>query len=163
MNIAELLAEQYARNLGMLKASISDFSEEEMFFRPCPAANHAAWQIGHLIVAEANMVNAAAPGRGGKIPPEFVVAFSKDMASSDERSRFPSKDALLACLDTVRAASICWAKDLSEADIGAPGPENMRAFIPTKGSLSLIILEHLAMHLGQLQVIRRCLGKAHLM
>ena len=37
----------------MLQFTLGDFSDADMLARPAPSANHAAWQLGHLIAAEA--------------------------------------------------------------------------------------------------------------
>jgi hypothetical protein len=163
MKISEFFAESLAGNAGLLKMTLADFTDAELLVRPCEGANHVAWQFGHLIVAEASMVEAAAAGKGGKVPEKYRSIFSKENASSNDLSLFPTKSDLLATFDTVRAASIEWAKGLKEEDLDKPGPEKMRSFIPTIGALARILLEHTALHIGQFQVTRRKLGKPHTM
>jgi hypothetical protein len=163
MKISEFFAESLAGNAGLLKMTLADFTDSELLIRPCEGANHVAWQLGHLIVAEASMIEAASTGKGGKVPDKYKSIFSKENSSSDDPSQFPTKSELLATFDTVRAASIEWAKGLQESDLPKPGPEKMRAFIPTIGSLARILLEHTALHIGQFQVTRRRLGKPHTM
>ena len=66
MNTIQLLADVLNRNLEMLKATIADFSDADMLARPVPSANHAAWQLGHLINSESNMLKGvAAAGLSG--------------------------------------------------------------------------------------------------
>lgn len=163
MKFTDVLASFYQMNLGILKMTIADFSEAEMFTRPCPGANHAMWQLGHLICAEASMVNGVTPGAVQAIPAGFEEKFSKDRATLDDPKEFPTKDELLAVVESVRCASVSWVKTLEEHDLVKPGPEKMRNFIPTIGIMVNLIPDHLAMHVGQLQVIRRKLGKPHVM
>ena len=40
----------------------ADLSDADLLVRPAPSANHIAWQLGHLIASERNLVEAAAPG-----------------------------------------------------------------------------------------------------
>jgi len=163
MTLSDLLVSTLIQNLGMLSMTVADFSEADMFVRPCPAANHATWMIGHLLVAEANIVDDIAPEKGAKISPALSAMFSKEMATIDDPKQFPAKSELLAHLNEVRQATITWAKEITEADLGKPGPAAMTAFIPTLGAALFILPGHLAMHVGQLQVIRRVLGKPIIM
>lgn len=163
VKISEFFAESLAGNAGLLKMTLGDFTDAELLVRPCEGANHIAWQLGHLIVAEASMVEAVAPGKGGQVPENYKAIFSKENASSNDSSLFPKKAELLATFDLVRSASIEWAKGLQAEDLPKPGPERMRAFIPTVGALARILLEHTAIHVGQFQVTRRKLNKPHTM
>ena len=56
MSVAiSMLAKNLAGNFEMLKNHLSDFTDADMMVRPVPHANHAAWQVGHLLFFE-NMV-----------------------------------------------------------------------------------------------------------
>src|SRR5271170_7679494 len=55
MTQMELSADVLTRNLEMLRMTLADFSDADMLVRPCPGANHAAWQLGHLTAAETRM------------------------------------------------------------------------------------------------------------
>ena len=145
-------------NLEMLKKSLADFSDADMLVRAVPTANHTAWQLGHLISSEAQAlgaVGAAAP----ELPVGFVQRFNAETAKVDDPAAFPRKEELLKLLALQRKATIAWVKSLADADMDKPGPEPMRQMIPTLGALALLNPLHLAMHLGQIQVIRRKLGK----
>jgi hypothetical protein len=66
---------------------------------------------------------------------------------------------LLELFAKTRNGTIAWAKTLSAADLDRPSPEQMQRFVPTIGHLVVMIPVHVAMHVGQFQVIRRKLGK----
>jgi len=159
MTPIEVMVGSMAQSQKMLKDHIADFSEADMLTRPTPAANHAAWQLGHLILAEAGMVNACTPGAVPAPPAGFAEKFTKETAKSDDPKAFASKAELLAAFDKGRTASIAWAKSLTPADLEKLGPEKMREFIPTVGHLLSLLPVHDAMHMGQVQVIRRKLGR----
>ena len=159
MGLLETAVDSLARNKGFLTSTVADFSDAEMLKRPCPGGNHAAWQIGHLIGAEARMVNAASPGAAPMPPASFTDKFKKDTASIDDASFFPSKNELLETFGKQRDATIAWASKLSEADLAKPMPEPINRFAPTVGHLILGMPVHVAMHVGQFQAIRRALGK----
>jgi hypothetical protein len=158
MTIQEHLAAALEQNLGMLKMSLSDFSDADLLVRPLPSANHTAWQLGHLICSECRM-NMAAGAKMPALPPGFEAKFTKETAKVDDPAAFPKKSDLLAIYDQQRKGTITWVKGLSEKDLDAPAPERMRAFVPTVAALTMLGPSHLAMHLGQMQVIRRKLGK----
>lgn len=143
----------------LIKNTLADFSDADLLVRPCPGANHAAWQLGHLIMAESGLLAGAGYTALPALPPGFAEKFSKQTAGVDDPAAFPKKDELLALFDTLRGATVAWAKSLQAADCTKPMPENIRGFCPTVGRLALLLPDHTAMHLGQFQVIRRKLGK----
>jgi uncharacterized damage-inducible protein DinB len=143
----------------MLKMTIADFSDADMLARPTPLANHAAWQVGHLVVAERNLVNAFQPGAVLELPAAFTAKFTKETSKVNDPAAFPKKAELIDALNNTRQATIAWAKGLSEADLDKPGPEKMKSFAPTIGHLLAMTPAHTMMHVGQFQVIRRALGK----
>ncbi len=159
MNLPDLLADSLTRNGEMLKGTLADFSDADMLKRPCPGANHAAWQLGHLISAETSMVNGAKPGAMPELPAGFKEKFSKETAKIDEPAAFPNKSELVALFEKTRAASAKWASGLTPADMEQPAPERMQRMAPTVGHMVLLMPTHTAMHMGQFQVIRRALGK----
>ena len=66
MTEIQLLTDLLRRDIEMVKATLADFSDADLLARPCPGANHAAWQLGHLIGAESRMMNAV---QEGVVPP----------------------------------------------------------------------------------------------
>jgi hypothetical protein len=159
MTTTDLFADALARNGEMLKMTLADFSDADMLKRPTPAANHAAWQLGHLINAETGMVSAAKPGAMPELPAGFKEKFTKETAKIDDPAAFPKKAELLALFEKARGASVKWARDLTPAEMDQPTPERMQRFAPTVGHVALAMPSHTAMHIGQFQVIRRALGK----
>jgi hypothetical protein len=154
----DLVAEVLRRNLEMMKMTLADFSDAEMMTRPCPGANHPAWQVGHLVASESRML-AAVGGPAALVPESFLAKFTKETCARDDAGFFPKKSESLDQLAKVREATIKWAIGLKEADLAKPTPEPMRQFVPTVGHLALMLPVHVAMHMGQIQVARRKLGK----
>jgi len=154
----ELGADLLQRNADMLKSTLADFSDADMFVRPVPKANHAAWQLGHVIASERGML-AACGAKMPELPAGWAERFSKETSAIDDPSRFASKADLLAMFDKVRAGTIAFAKSATPADLAKPGPESMRSFMPTVGHVLEMVPGHVLMHMGQCQVIRRKLGK----
>lgn len=158
MTSIELLADTCARSVEMLKTTLADFSEQELFQRPVPSANNAAWQLGHLIVSESHLVNAVKPGTI-ELPAGFEQRFGSETVKSDDPKALASKADLLALLTKVRQQSVAWIRTLKEADLAQPAPEKLRQWFPTVGHIVILLGQHVAMHMGQIQVLRRKLGK----
>lgn len=158
MNALEHIAKSLEGNLGMLDMTLGDFSDADMLVRPTAGANHAAWQLGHLIAGE-NGLMAACGAKMPALPEGFAAKFTKETAGCDDPARFPKKAELIALFKAQRAATAAWVRGLSEADLDKPAPERMRAFVPTLGQMTLFPSGHFLMHLGQFQVIRRKLGR----
>ena len=159
MTQIELAADVLQRNLELLKTTLADFSDTELLVRPAPSANHAAWQLGHLATSESNLLNAVRPGAVTPVPPAFAEKFNKQTAAIDDPSFFPKKAQLLDTLLNLRTATVAWVKTLTPVDLDQPMPEKYRARIATVGHLLAMLPSHVAMHVGQFQVIRRKLGK----
>jgi hypothetical protein len=154
----DLLADLLQRNIGMLNMHLSDFSEAEMFARPVPGANHAAWQLGHLASAEAGMINSVFPN-AIPLPDGWKEKFTPETSKIDDPAKFASKEQLLATMSAVRAATLKWVQTLTPADRAKAIEGRMKDFVPTVDHMANMLAVHAAMHIGQFQVIRRKLGK----
>jgi DinB superfamily len=149
-------------NLTFLKDTLKDFNDADLFVRPCPGANHAAWQLGHLINAETHMVGAIDPKGAIALPVGFSELFAKDTTKNDEPDKFgnfATKEQLLSLFEKARNATIAWANTLSASDLDKSTPEKFRSWMPTCADLLVVLPSHVTMHIGQFQVIRRKLGK----
>ncbi|HWB54575.1 MAG TPA: DinB family protein [Tepidisphaeraceae bacterium] len=155
----EMAAEQLQGNLGVVKMTLADFTDADMLTRPCPGANHTAWQLGHLISAETRLINGEMPGAMPELPAGFAEKFNKSTAAIDDPAAFPKKADLLALFEKTRNASIQWAKGLTDEDLNRPVQGPYKTIAPTIHHLAALIPSHTTMHMGQMQVIRRKLGK----
>ncbi len=145
--------------LTVLKGYFGDLTDAELMKRPGPGCNHLAWQLGHLISSEAGLLNQICPGAAPELPAGFAEQHSKETISSDDASKFCTKQQYTDLLDKVRTASKVALGQLPEADLDKPGPEKMRDFCPTVGSFFSLIATHPMMHAGQFVPVRRALGK----
>jgi hypothetical protein len=159
MNTNELIAAAIEGDPKTLGFHLGDFSDQDMLTRPAPGANHPAWQIGHLIVAETNAVNSVKPGAMPELPAGFADRFKKDTARNDNPADFPKKGELIALFEKARRGTVAWVRGMSAQDLAAPTPEKIRGWAPTAGILPIALSGHLMMHVGQVQVLRRKLGK----
>jgi uncharacterized damage-inducible protein DinB len=158
MNWNELHADTLKRNGEMLKMTLADLSDADLLQRPVPGANSANWQLGHLIVSESFFVKVCS-GAAPELPAGFADRYTKETQGVSDPSQLAKKDELLRLFDRVRGAMIEFARNIKPEQLDQPGPEPIRAFCPTVGHAILLAANHVAMHLGQIQVLRRKLGK----
>src|SRR5262245_21459258 len=58
-------------NAKLVKNYLSDLTDDDFFIRPDPNANHTAWQLGHLIAAEAQFFVPKAGAKPTDLPAGF--------------------------------------------------------------------------------------------
>lgn len=138
---------------------LNDLKDEELFVRPVPGCNHIAWQLGHIISGENQMMGAIAPGKMPALPPGFVEKYTKTTATSDDPKAFHTKAEYLRLAAEQRAGTLAILAGLSDADLDQPSPEKMRSYAPKVVNLVNLQGLHWLMHAGQWAVVRRKLGK----
>jgi hypothetical protein len=144
----------------MLEWYVSDLSDADLLVRPVPAANHIAWQLGHLIGAEPFLVRTELPDAAfPELPAGFSEQHTKDTCANDSPAAFRTKAEYLDLLKKMRAATVATLDTLSDADLDRPCTGRMAKFCPTLASLLLLVSNHTTMHAGQFTVVRRKLGK----
>lgn len=143
-----------AEMIGM--AYLQDLSDAELMKRPHPSCNHLNWQVGHLIVAENQMISGIAADKMPALPEGFAAKYSKETANSDDASDFASKDELFDAYKTQRAATVQVLESLSAEDLDKPTGVD---YAPTVGSMLAMQANHWLMHCGQWVVVRRETGK----
>lgn len=163
MNAKDAIRSSANLSTTVLKAYISDLDDADLMRRPGKGCNHLAWQLGHLISSEVQLLNCVAPGKGTELPPGFADAHSTASASSDDPAGFHVKQTYVGLFDKVRAASLAALDAYAQSDLNKPAPEDFRDFCPTMGDMFTLIATHPMMHAGQFVVVRRQLGKPILM
>lgn len=156
MNDRDYVVDIYQQQGQLLASHLADFSEADVLVRPTENANHAAWQLGHCIVAFAGLINMAMPGAFQPEPQDFVDRHMGKGAKLNDG--FAPKAELLAKFNDANERAIQWMLGLSDADKARP-IEKLKGFAPTVGHLVYVLPNHTGMHIGQIQVIRRKLGK----
>ena len=159
MTHTELMSDVLTRDREILKMTVADFSEEDMLARPVAGANHAAWQIGHLVASAVHLVGAVAPDVIPAPLAKFGEKFSGKTANVDDAGFYPGKAELLEAFAQAYGAAANWVRTLTLEDLSRPTPGRIADFAPTVGHIALMLGGHIMMHVGQMQVIRRRLGK----
>src|SRR5262245_59434635 len=72
MNAKDAIKFALESNQNMIGMYLSDLSDADLLVRPTAGANHIAWQLGHLIIAEVNFFLPKVPGaKPAALPPGF--------------------------------------------------------------------------------------------
>ncbi len=160
MNGCAAIQQALTGSLGVLKMFVADLDDADLLVRPVPGANHIAWQLGHLILAEGVLVREELPEVQYPAPPAgFAERHAPGTGGNEEKTGWPTKAEYLQLLDKARATTIAAVGKLSDADLDRPTKGRMAAFAPTLGNLLLLVSNHTLMHAGQFSVTRRKLGK----
>lgn len=146
----------------VVRGYLSDLTDADLLVRAVPGINHVAWQLGHLIASENQMIDAVCPGFMPALPAGFGEKHSKATSGSDNPADFLTKAEYLALLDEQRRGTLAALATQTDADFDKASPESMQGYAPTVGSVFSLIGSHWMMHAGQWAVLRRKLGRAPL-
>ncbi|UCF34043.1 MAG: DinB family protein [Phycisphaerales bacterium] len=142
----------------VLMAYLGDLGDKDLMVRAVPGANHLAWQLGHMIASEHQMLTEAGFTMPA-LPNGFAESYTKEAATSDDSAKFHKKEQYLTWLAEQRAATLAALDALSDADLDKQAPESMREYAPTIGVMFNIVGIHVCMHAAQFVAVRRKLGK----
>ena len=142
----------------VLTAYLSDLNDADLMIRPVPEANHIAWQLGHLVASEHQMMTDAGYNMPD-LPNGFAESYTPETSTSDDAAKFHKKDQYLAWIAQQRTGTRAALEAMPEADLDKPSPEPMREYAPTIGVAFNLVGIHLMMHAAQFVVVRRKLGK----
>jgi hypothetical protein len=143
----------------LVESYLGDLSDANLLVRPVPGANHMAWQLGHLISANCQMMEAIAPGSMPELPAGFAERYTSKTAALDDPAAFDKKDDYARLLKAQHAAVLAALDRLSEADLDRPVPPgSLEVFKTVGGVLHAVCVLHPLMHAGQWAVVRRLLG-----
>jgi hypothetical protein len=149
LRLGDFLVQQY----------LGDITAAEMLVRPVPGANHAAWQLGHLILSEHRLVEAAKKGSMPALPEGFAERHTTETAALNDPAAFYSKDEYLKIGKQVRAGTLAVLDSLSDADVDKAAPAKLPPMIQCVGDCFVLIGGHWSTHAGQWVVLRRKLGR----
>ncbi len=158
MTPKEVIENTIATSHMILTTYLSDLGNADLLVRSVPGANHIAWQLGHLVSSEHQMMTEAGFDMPA-LPDRFAESHTKETAASDDPAQFHGKDEYLSALEAQRGATLSALEGLPEDALDQAGPEAMRDYAPTIAALFNMIGVHELMHAGQFVAVRRKLGK----
>lgn len=140
-------------------AYLGDLNDADLLVRPVPGINHIAWQLGHLIAAEHDMLEAVRPHSMPELPAGFREKHSKKTAASDDPKAFCTKAQYLEQFKKQRAGTLALLEKMSDSDLDQQAPEQLRSFLKTVADVFTMQSTHWLMHAGQWAVVRRKLDR----
>jgi hypothetical protein len=143
----------------IVEAYLDDLTDADLLVRPVPGTNHIAWQLGHLIASEHDMMEQIRPASMPPLPGGFSEKHKKEAAKSDDPKAFFTKAQYLDAMKQQRTGTLAVLEKLSDAELDQPAPERLRGFLKSVGAVFSMQGTHWMMHAGQWAIIRRKLGR----
>lgn len=160
MNAREAITIALQGTGGMLPMYLGDLSDADLLVRPAPSANHIAWQLGHLISSEVQLISGQVSGAVyPELPAGFGKQHGKETSAIEPPKGFAAKADYLSLFAKVREATVANLQKLSDADLDKPTTGSMAPYAPNVGAMFLLVSNHTLMHAGQFTAVRRTLGK----
>jgi hypothetical protein len=161
MNAKDAIRYALTSTRDMLGMYLADLSDADLLVRAAPDANHIAWQLGHLILAEGYLMGKEFPKSGSypELPAGFAAQHDKAKAKEEPPKGFLSKQEYLDLFNRARGVTLSLLESASEADLDRPTAGPLAKLAPTVGTMFLMTANHVMMHAGQFTVVRRKLGK----
>ncbi len=159
MKTIDAIKAAFATTDMVLNSYVGDLDDAELMTRPGKGCNHIAWQLGHLISSEANLINMLKADSAIELPDGFAEKHSKETSSNDDASQFCKKQEYLDLYAKTRENSINTIAELPNDILDAPAPEQFQAFCPNMGAVAMLVASHPMMHVGQFVPVRRALDK----
>jgi hypothetical protein len=160
MNAKDAIAISLHGTKSILTTYLSDLADADLLTRPAAGANHIAWQMGHLISSEAQLVKGIVPNAAfPELPAGFAQAHAPEATKSESTQGYLKKDQYLSLFDKTRAATLAALAQLPDADLDKPITGRMEKICPNWGAMFMLVSNHTLMHAGQFVVLRRKLNK----
>lgn len=159
MTIAQQIQGALAAPEMIVNAYLEDLTDEDLMLRPAPGMNHLNWQIGHLLEATYNMVEAVSPGSMPELPAGLSEKYSRDQVENDDPTTFLTKAELMEIKEQQKQAISALLDKISDEELMQPAPEKWQMLGPTVGTILQMTGTHWVMHAGQWVAVRRQLGK----
>ncbi len=143
----------------VINAYINDLDDADLLVRPVAGANHIAWQLGHLILTEHNVIEAIQPGAAPALPPGFEAGHGRNCFGDDDASKYLPRASYQEIWRAQRAATKAVLDGLSDEALDAPAPERFHRVATTIGGVMNLMGTHPLMHSGQFAIVRRLKNK----
>ena len=157
----DILVASLASSQKLLNRYTADFGQKEWLHRPCAGGNAAAWIVGHLVVIERRVLGklGLGPEQLPAIPDGFEKRFARD-EEAPKASEYGDVSILIPLFNAHRQLLIDTAKNLPPAAFDQPAEKPNPVMGSTLGEqVNFLGGVHVAMHAGQITIIRRSMGK----
>jgi hypothetical protein len=133
---------------------VEDVPRPRWTWQPVPGANHVAWTLVHLVVADDwGPASLGDPERRFAHYERFLEG-----GPQDDPARYPDPDELLQALGQAHERLLGRLGTLQEADLDRPLTGPLSRYAPDVGTVLHSHIWHEGFHAGQIAVIRKALG-----
>ncbi|HEX4612804.1 MAG TPA: DinB family protein [Urbifossiella sp.] len=157
MTPQDAIAAGYRMAGPMIHRMTKDLAPADFHHQPAPGANTAAWVIGHLAVTLWKTADRLGAADLPPLPPGLLDTFTQTGKPAGDQSGLGDPTELLKLFDTYLAKVSEAVARVPDAKLAEPPARPGLA--TTFGEGLLFGSLHVAMHSGQLSIIRRGLGK----
>jgi hypothetical protein len=154
----DVIAGGYRSAKGLLHRFADDLSPSELLHQPTPGSNSAAWIIGHLALSVRRAAERIGVSDLPPIPEGFVERFSQTGKPAEDQSGLGDPTGLLPLFDAHLDTLLAAIEGVPPERMAEPPPQ-ARPFVTNFAEALLFGSLHVAVHAGQLSMIRRSLGK----
>lgn len=146
-----------------LLGMVADLDGAEWFAMPGGIATHAAWQLGHLAMAEYGLCLFRQRGRSPAdldlMPSVFRKQFQRGSRPNPDPTANPTPAEIRTVLDRVHGQVLAELPTFTDEQL-LQLAEMPYAGSPTRFGALLFCAHHEMLHAGQIGMLRRLLGKA---
>lgn len=136
---------------------LDDLKPAEFLHQPCPGANCAAWIVGHLARTAHRQLQFLKATDIPPLPAGFDEKFAATKAAAPAAKDFGDARDLVQLFDSLHERLIAEALRLPDTALAGPPPFASPLFSNLGEAMNFMGM-HIAMHLGQVSIIRRSLG-----
>jgi hypothetical protein len=154
----DAIAKALATSHALLKRYTADLTAQDYLHRPSPTANCAAWTIGHLVLTERRCLGTFGVTDLPPLPDGFDKMFSRD-EGCPQASTFGDVSVLMPLFDRHRERLIDAVRRATPQQLDKPLETPRPPMFVNAGEQALFMATHVAMHAGQITLIRRSLGR----
>lgn len=141
----------------MMHRFIDELKPAEFLHQPCPGSNCTAWILGHLTRTAHRQLKFLGAANVPDLPAGFEEKFATTKVAATAPGDCGDPKELVRLFDDMHQRLVAQAKQMSDAALAGPPPFAAPLFANAGEALNFMGL-HIAMHLGQVTVIRRSLG-----
>ena len=148
------LATQFDLQTRLFNNVLDDINDAEADERIRDTVNHIKWIAGHLTSTRFGM------GKIGGLEAEdpWGDLFSHGNGLREDAD-YPSIDAIKAQWNAIAGPISAGLANLPDAVLSSPAPAKVPVNDETLGGMLAFLMHHEAYHIGQLGLLRKCLGK----
>lgn len=156
-SVPEAMAFALKKSHLMMHRMIDDLKPHEFEHQPFPGVNCVAWILGHLTLTDRRHLTWLGVTDLPPVPDGFDERFKVTRTTAVEQKGYGDPKELVALFDAHRRKLIDCLPTVDPARFLEP-PSFQTPMFADRGEGTLFMGLHVAMHTGQISVIRRSLG-----